>query len=232
MNFVANNNVEQRRNLGLECELQSFRNVPPHPSRGGSRGYSVAMQASELQLDDIGLETTASRSSLYRWRQEHFLPYKQTGNKENETIVGLDLYLMCMFLIAYPEATADEITVFIANNSPGGIIYTRSQIYKRLADLKISRKVGSTEANQAFTPMNMFKREIFWNQPQPWGIHGVPRRLLIDIDECGIELKRANRKYGYGVNEMRVVIPGLYSQDTKVTIILAIEAGDPRPEKY
>ena len=47
------------------------------------------------------------------------------------------------------------------------------------------------------------------------------------MDECGIEITRTNRKYGHCSCGIRVVKLGHYSRDTKLTIILAVEAGDP-----
>ena len=58
-------------------------------------------------------------------------------------------------------------------------------------------------------------------------MNGCERRCLIDVDKCGIELQRTNRKYGYSFAGVRVVKPGHYSRDAKVTILLAIEPGDP-----
>ena len=50
---------------------------------------------------------------------------------------------------------------------------------------------------------------------------------MIDVDKCGIEITRTNRKYGHCSCGVRVVKPGQYSKDTKLTVILAVEAGDP-----
>ena len=66
------------------------------------------------------------------------------------------------------------------------------------------------------------------DEPPPFGIHGAERRCLIDIDECGIELQRSNRKYGHMCAGICVVKPGHYTKDTKLTIMLAVEPGDPQ----
>ena len=97
---------------------------------------------------------------------------------------------------------------------------------QRLKELGLVRKVGSTEARQASLPINLFKREQFWQMPPPFGVNGCERRRLIDIDKCGIELNRTNRKYGRTYSGIRVVKPGHYSCDTKLTLLLAVEAGD------
>ena len=97
---------------------------------------------------------------------------------------------------------------------------------RRLKELGMTKKVRSTEVKQGL-PINLFKREEFWTMPLPFGVNGCDRRRLIDVDECGIELQRSNRKYGHSFSGVRVVQPGHYSRDTKLTIILAVEAGDP-----
>ena len=56
-------------------------------------------------------------------------------------------------------------------------------------------KVTSTVAYQAFTERNLTRRRLYWTMPWPIGIHGIPRRLLIDADEFGLHLNDANRKY-------------------------------------
>ena len=97
-----------------------------------------------------------------------------------------------------------------------------------MKQLGLTKKVSSTEAKQASFPFNVLKRRIFWDEPPPFGIHGAERRRLIDIDECGIELQRSNRKYGHMCAGIRVVKPGHYTKDTKLTIMLAVEPGDPQ----
>ena len=74
----------------------------------------------------------------------------------------------------------------------------------------------------------MHVRKIFLEYPLLFGIHGTARRRFIDIDECGIEMQSTNREHGYAYSRARIWKPGAYSRDVKVTIILAIEPGDPR----
>ena len=89
------------------------------------------------------------------------------------------------------------------------------------------RKKSSTDAKQAYTPINLFKRHLFFNSGFPTGVQGLPRKLLIDIDECGLMLMIANRNFGHAMKHLRVRKKGNYCRDTKVTVILAIEPGDP-----
>ena len=215
----------ERRSYGLPRTLQITRTALPHPSVGGSRGYSVPMREDQIWSSQHGFPTRASHRSIRRWHNR-LHPYLATGNKAKNEIVGLEQYLMILFLLAWPDARLDEIIAFIANAGTGRI-YRRSQVTRRLKELGLTMKVGSTEARQASLPVNLFKREQFWTMPPPFGVHGCERRRLIDVDECGIELMRSNRKYGHCSSGIRVVKPGHYSKDTKLTLLLAVEPGDP-----
>lgn len=216
---------QERRRAGLFRRLGITRTPKPHPRVGGTRGYPVEMRESELWSHDHGLPLVASRRSVQRWnRRLH--PYLMTGNRDRNVIVGLDQFNLVLFLLAWPDARLDEIIAYIAN-AGNGKVYTRGQVTKRLKELGMTKKVGSTEARQASLPINIFKREQFWNMPVPFGVNGCERRRLIDVDEIGIEIQRSNRKYGHSFTGVRVVKPGHYSRDTKLTVILAVEAGDP-----
>jgi hypothetical protein len=149
-----------------------------------------------------------------------------TGNKDRAKLVGMDLILLVVFYTIWPCGSADEACTFIYNN--GGDIYERPDISKRLKELDYSRKISSTEAYQAFTPINMLKCDLFFSQPPPLGIVTVPRRKFIDVDEFGIALERCNNKYGYSLRLYRIRKPGHYTRNQKLTVLLAIEPGDPR----
>ena len=68
----------------------------PHPSRGGARGYDVAFRESEVASFDQGYPTTASESSIYRWKRR-LHPFIMNGNKEREVLVGIDQFHLCIF---------------------------------------------------------------------------------------------------------------------------------------
>jgi hypothetical protein len=117
------------------------------------------MRQHPLALAAAGLPTIIGATTISRWKQR-LVPYRRTGNKENENLRGYHQILLCSFIFAYPEATAGEIAAFIANSSDG-TIYSRQAISARLKQLKITRKRGSTEANQASLPRNKLIREMF-----------------------------------------------------------------------
>jgi hypothetical protein len=59
-------------------------------------------------------------------------------------------------------------------------------------------------------------------------VNGFPRQHLIDADEFGLHLNAANSKYGLSLRGTRIRKPGNYDRGSfKLTIILAVEAGDP-----
>ena len=148
------------------------------------------------------------------------------GNKEKTELVGLDLILLGVLSIIYPMSSQDEMAMYI--HSEGGGVYSRQLISQRLAELDVTYKKVSVEAYAAFTPRNLRREELFWTRVLPLGKVGVERRKLIDIDEFAMEHKKLNRTKGWGMSCYRVRTVGNYTKDTKLTVILAIEAGDPR----
>jgi hypothetical protein len=154
--------------------------VTPHPSRGGGRGYDVWFREEQLAKAQAGEDVDVSRWSLRCWR-ERLHPYRQTGNKAREQVVGVDLINLMTFLRAWPEATLDEMAVFLYNE--GGPIYSKQVLSRRLAELEISKKRASTEAYQAQREDVQFRVWSFWNCPSPLGIFQEPQHKLIDVDK-------------------------------------------------
>mmetsp|Transcript_40189 Transcript_40189/g.45907 ORF Transcript_40189/g.45907 Transcript_40189/m.45907 type:complete len:221 (-) Transcript_40189:115-777(-) len=94
--------------------------------------------------------------------------------------------------------------------------------------MKITRKRASTESYEAFTPQNIWRCDMFWSQPPPLCVVTIPRRQYIDVDEFGIEMNACNSKYGFALSCFRVRKPGHYARGQKLTVLFAIEPGDPR----
>ena len=74
---------------------------------------------------------------------------------------------------------------------------------------------------------NLFRRKVFHTERYPICKIGIPRARLIDVDEYGLELRSTDKHYGHAVKGLRVFHRGNYIRDTKVTVIAAIEPGDP-----
>jgi len=66
----------------------------------------------QLAKAQAGEVVDVSESSLRRWR-ERLHPYRQLGNMAREQVVGVDMINLVTFLRAWPEATLDEMAVFL-----------------------------------------------------------------------------------------------------------------------
>ena len=107
-----------------------------------------------------------------------------------------------------PDATCDEIAAHLYNE--GGEIYSNQTISKRLKELDITQKIASVEAYQAQAEAVQRHVYAFWNHPPPFGICGIPRRMLINVDEFGVSIERCNRKKGWALKVFPVRKDGHY----------------------
>ena len=134
-NDPADERALERRRLGFHRELQQNRATLLNPGRGGARGYPTWYREQQIEKRHTGRETDVSDASISRWN-ERLDPYRVTGGKEREDLMGYDQFLMCLVLFAYPGAEADEIAAFVYTN--GGGLYSRASVSKRMEDLEIS----------------------------------------------------------------------------------------------
>ena len=98
--------AKARAELGFSRQLEQPRQVAPHPSLGGSSGYSVWHHEEQLERWNAGKVTDVSEWSLFLWR-ERLEPYCQTGNMERSRIVGTELLNLITYITAWPDATLD-----------------------------------------------------------------------------------------------------------------------------
>ena len=140
-------------------------------------------------------------------------------------IVGVDLFNLVMFITSWPDATLLEMAVSIYNE--GGNLYFTQEISKRLAELEFTKKKTSVEGYQTQQPDVQFRVWGFWNRPPPLGIFEVLWRKLINVDEVGVSLEKCNHMGGWAIKEFCVQKDGHYHHDIKMTVIFAIEPGDP-----
>ena len=155
----------------------------------------------------------------------HVRPCRRTGNKEFERISGQDIVYLALYRVIYPKCSIAEINAFLFRVNivnPFFSFYSPSQISRAEAMIGLSQKKGSTTAYQAFYDVNIIKRWNYWNYPFPLGIGDIHRRNSIDLDECGIFLETANRKYGKAYSGLRVRDEGPYSKTEKWNLLLAI----------
>ena len=137
----ADERADSRRRLQLSRELEVDRQAFPHPSVGGSRGYPLWFRRLELDWFRQGLPPSVAHPwSVSRWL-ERVVPYRMTGNREKGELVGTDLILLGVITIVYPQASQDEMAMFIY--SEGGGLYINTLISKRLKQLVVTyKKVG------------------------------------------------------------------------------------------
>ena len=107
----------------------ALRSADPHPSRGGSRGYSIEYRLEALRhfANGNGGSVTASDASISRWRR-NLVPLVQKGNGPKVNLVGEHKFPLVLFRWAYPKAHASVIIEFIAMNSSNPVIYSRGDI--------------------------------------------------------------------------------------------------------
>ena len=182
-------------------------------------GYTPAMRQSQLALAAAGAPgVVASVSSLRRWATHGTGRRRKRGGASSTSLRGEEELLLVLCRLAWPKATADQISAYIARNSASGWIYSRMAITRCEQRLGLTRKRGSTTALQALTPFHQARRHKIWNLPHPAGIAGTPRARLIDIDEAGIGLEQGvGLKYGKSFTVNRVRQPGVYGRGVKYT---------------
>ena len=221
------------------------------PSRGG-RAYPQFTRRQYLKEFVSGVEqsqvwvvnqredsTCPSDRTLRRWRKEwadwgHIRRFRKTGNVRADILRGNDLVLLAIYRTVFPKAKTAEINAFIGRmnfGNPAQRFYSIEQIQRAEDRLGLSMKVGSTTAYQAFLPINVAKRRDYWNENFPFGMANIRRQDIIDLDEAGVFVETADRKYGKCEVGRRVKQAGPYSKSVKVNIIMAI-SGDPDGRRW
>jgi hypothetical protein len=215
--------AKARAELVFSRQIEQPRQVAPQPFLGGT-GYPVWYREQQLEKWNVGEVTDVSESSLFRW-SGRLEPYRQTGNRERSRIIGTELLNLVTYITAWPDATLDKMAAFIFDE--GGGLYSRQAISQQLAELDRTKKVLSTEGYQTQHPDVQFCVWGFWNCHPPLGVFQVPRRKLLDVDKFGLTFEKCNRTSGWAVTVHRVRKDGHYHHGMKMTIIFAIEPGDP-----
>jgi hypothetical protein len=201
----------------------------PHPSNGGLRGYDIPFRQMMGEAYLAGNPTPNGMLRSIQCWTNCTIPFQMTKNKSiSALLTGQYLLLLMAFKFIWPQATYIKCIAFIAKKSNDARIFSEKDVSKALRKLGYTMKVASTVAYQAFTERNLNHCCLYWTWPWPLGIHGTPRRLLIDGDEFRLHLNSANRKYGSSPRGMKIRKPGNYDRGAfKLIIILAVETGDP-----
>ena len=182
-----------------------------------------------------------SKSSVRRWIRRlivegRLAPYRHTGNKRATVLRGHDLVLLAQYRACFPKALLAEVAAFLWNawgrfqNPP--VLRSLPDISKAEKRLGFTRKRGATTAYQAHLWRNKQRRKAFWRRPWPHGIADVAAADMIDVDEAGVYLETADRRYGKAQQNIRVRQPGNYGHSTKWTLIMAIAGRRGNNDRY
>ena len=215
-----------------------------HPSRGGNP-YSQEYRLLVISIYQEGgwqalctpeydalraLKKFPCRSTCKSWirLQEHYghiFPKRKSGNKfSTREITGVDLFnLTICYRMMRPKAYINEVRAYVNNMNPANPPYLHSQIHRAEQKLGLSRKVGSSTSVEAYRPINMLKRQRYWQMAFPYGIRGEDINTIIDIDESAYKLQSQDRKRGKTVRCKRCNTRGMYNKGAgKVSLILGI----------
>jgi hypothetical protein len=221
------------------------RQTPPsfHPSLGGNayddptRQMVLEMHLKGQDLDTPDIEELRrewkfpARITCNRWIDLFYetgdiCPKRATGNRYSQReILGDVLEKLALFRSVFQKATIAECRAYLFNLDPTLDPYSHSQLHRAEELLGLTRKAASTTADLAYSPINLTKRDNYWQQPPPLGMVGVATEDIIDIDEAGFKLEHQNRRYGKTVAALRCDQPGVYGRGKKLNLLLAI-SGD------
>ncbi len=190
-------------------------------------GYSALRTPQLLELRQQGHfphMNTVKNWIKQRERTGHLLPKRATGNIfATREVDGQDLVNLTLIRLVRQKATIDEVRAYIHNRNPAVHPYSPSQIHRAEKRLGLSRKVGSTTSTEAHTPINLHKRDNYWNREFPFGVKGEETDNMIDIDECHLKLESQNRKYGKTTKQSRCDSRGMYKKGAGgVSVLMGI----------
>ena len=137
-----------------------------------------------------------SRSTCHRWIRQYntihnVRPKRRSGNKRAQReIRGRTLRHLALYRSIRPKATIAEVQAVLHTLEPNAMIYSPSQVFRGEDSLGLSRVAGSTTADNAYLPINIQKRHMYWNNPYPLGmIKGIYNRagqkLNVLLAICG-----------------------------------------------
>ena len=94
----------------------------------------------------------------------HIVPFCASGNaRAKRELRGEVLLRFALFRCVRPKATIDECWAYLYNLDPDVEPYSPSQIFRAEKLLGLSKKAASTTADLAYLPINIQRRENYWN---------------------------------------------------------------------
>ena len=170
-------------------------------------------------------------------RLENYCQQRIKNYCPRRQICGVDLLQFVLYLRVKPEATDNEIGLYIFRK--GGELYSDEAFVKRRKEYQKEEDKSLSLANiRTLRPPNTHGFDwrcqawAFWNSSL-YGVLGIPRRKFIDIVEFGVTLGKCQRTNKWIPKLHRVGKNGLCYHENKegnrlgLSIIFAIEAGDP-----
>lgn len=134
-----------------------------------------------------------------------------TGNHEAEReVMGQPLVRLALYRLVHPEAPISHVQAFLFNMDPTVPPYYTAAIHRAEMLLDLWRKKSSTTCERAYWPINLHKRDMFWD----WDY----------VDESGMKIEASNHKFGKAVSFHQCHIDGAYNRDRKLNLIMAVSA--------
>ena len=225
----------------------------PHASLGIGKAYPEEMRLYVLQRYLCGfpeesqeihllrqLKKYPCKKTCNRWIEQynevgHILPFRRNGGGEAQREVnGHDLAELALFRCVKPKASIAETRAYLFRRAgnQNAMVYSDAQIVRAEQKLCLSRKVSSTTAKEAYLAINIQKRYNYWNLQYPFGIEDIDTDDVIDIDECGVYVETANRKYGKTCIGKRSNQEGVYRRGRKLNVLLRISGDRNDPSRW
>ena len=159
-----------------------------HPSRGGN-AYAPEMCEQVIRCHLLIQPITTPKitqlrenraypsiSTCKHWINQHnqlghsrpTKPKWHTGNFYSlREVQGEELIQLALFWSVCPKSTLDECRAYLHNIYPHIKPYSRSQVYGAEALLGLLRKAASTTADAAYLPINLHRRDMYWDYHFP-----------------------------------------------------------------
>lgn len=147
MNLYAQaENIRQKRRInGLPNDTKVNRKIQANPSLGGTYGYPLSQRIQNIQLHYNRQPTVCSKSTIFRYiRINPDLPLalRPTGNKRELKLSGENQFLLIIYRLTHPKASADEIRRFLLDESNNPVLFSRTDISRAEQRLGFTRKRG------------------------------------------------------------------------------------------
>jgi hypothetical protein len=231
---------------GIRPPLQTAVQHDRHASESFGKPYPTEVRAQVAAKAHLGMPQVSaveatlqgqykypSKSTINRWLarqrdQGHMRPYRRTGNSRSKReLRGGDLYNMALYRSVNPKAKIYECKGFVFSANPDNDRpYSDSQISRAQVKITLTRKRASTTADNALLPVNLAKREMYWNENYPIGIADIAPEDILDCDEMGAKAEMCNPKHGMSSKGDRCNDGGVFNHEKKLNV-LALICGDP-----